>query len=413
MKSLILIGITLMSSFLGLAQTKFSSGHFVDNSGQKIDCLIKNEGWQNNPTKFVYKISEGKAAQTANLSDFKSFKVNGFEYHRFTVSMDHSSDLVGQLDNSKHPNFVEETVLLRKLVDGPAKLYMFVNNNLTRFFYEVDQGDLQALVYKRYLKVMPSANGNQVIGINNTYRSQLSTDIKCKTMSIGDLQKTFYKEKDLKRYFETYNLCVDPTFQVSGDTEAKTLFHFYLKVGAKISSFSFNNLELSNIESDVGSQVGYKVGAELEVVFPFNNHKWALFMQPTYQSWEVEDAEATFRFLATGMQGTEGLSVTNTSLEIPICIRHYMFLNDNSRIFISAGYVINNVLDGTVDFDMFDDIDLSASFNGFVELGFILKNRFNLAGQYHFNRNLLRSQLGWRSEFNSIDVVIGYNILAK
>ena len=40
------------------AQISFEKGYYIDNSNQKVDCLIKNVDWKNNPTSFEYKLSD-------------------------------------------------------------------------------------------------------------------------------------------------------------------------------------------------------------------------------------------------------------------------------------------------------------------------------------------------------------------
>ena len=40
------------------AQVNFDKGYFIDNNGQKTECLIKNADRGNNPSSFEYKLSE-------------------------------------------------------------------------------------------------------------------------------------------------------------------------------------------------------------------------------------------------------------------------------------------------------------------------------------------------------------------
>lgn len=43
------------------AQVKFKKGYYLDNSGQSVDCFIKNNDWKNNPAGFDYQLKEGSA----------------------------------------------------------------------------------------------------------------------------------------------------------------------------------------------------------------------------------------------------------------------------------------------------------------------------------------------------------------
>ena len=49
------------------SQISFENGYFIDNDNQKINCLIKNLDWENNPTKFKYKLSENNELNTKTI----------------------------------------------------------------------------------------------------------------------------------------------------------------------------------------------------------------------------------------------------------------------------------------------------------------------------------------------------------
>jgi hypothetical protein len=75
------------------AQVVFESGYFIDNSGQKVECLIRNVDRSDNPTEFQYKLSERSEINTATIESVKEFGVDGFsKYIRSEVKIDRSSD---------------------------------------------------------------------------------------------------------------------------------------------------------------------------------------------------------------------------------------------------------------------------------------------------------------------------------
>ncbi len=56
-KKLLLLIITILH-LEGYSQITFEKGYIIDNSDQKIECLIKNIDWIFNPVNLEYKISE-------------------------------------------------------------------------------------------------------------------------------------------------------------------------------------------------------------------------------------------------------------------------------------------------------------------------------------------------------------------
>jgi hypothetical protein len=55
MKNLLLTALLFLFSF-SYAQITFEKGYFINNSGDRTECFIKNIDWRDNPTKFEYKM---------------------------------------------------------------------------------------------------------------------------------------------------------------------------------------------------------------------------------------------------------------------------------------------------------------------------------------------------------------------
>ena len=55
------------------AQNSFEQGYFIKNDGSKVECLIKNQDWANNPSKFSYKLNTNSDAQEAQIENIKEF----------------------------------------------------------------------------------------------------------------------------------------------------------------------------------------------------------------------------------------------------------------------------------------------------------------------------------------------------
>lgn len=120
----------MIISFNAIAQISFEKGYFISNNNQKIECLIKNMDWKDNPTKFLYKLEEDQNSKTATIQTVKEFGINNVsKYVRFSVSIDRSSENINELSDSRSPIFNNEILFLKTLVEAKASLYYYEASN--------------------------------------------------------------------------------------------------------------------------------------------------------------------------------------------------------------------------------------------------------------------------------------------
>ncbi len=100
---------------------------------------------------------------------------------------------MGTADLSKHPDpeWEQQQLFLKVLVECKATLYYFEGNALTRFFYSVSGSPIQQLIFKEYYA------SNEEIAVNNKYQAQLWTDVNCSTISTGYIEQLKYRKSDL------------------------------------------------------------------------------------------------------------------------------------------------------------------------------------------------------------------------
>ena len=136
-KQLIFLLLLLILNIKSYSQILFEDGYFINNSDQKIACLIKNVDWKNNPTEFEYKLAQDANIQKENIETVKEFGIDGLsKYYRVNVKIDRSSDQIDDLNPTKNAIFSNEQLFLKVLVEGKASLFIYVNGNLKRFFYK-------------------------------------------------------------------------------------------------------------------------------------------------------------------------------------------------------------------------------------------------------------------------------------
>ena len=415
-KKLVVVLIVILG-FHGYGQVNFEEGYFITVSGAKTTCLIKNIDWKDNPKEFTYKMTSEGAEQTESIAKVKEFVINGIsKYVKATVKMDRSSESIEKLSEFKDPDFTNETVFLKQLVEGKASLFRYEDGNLRRFFYQVDQGEIEPLVYKKYRAVQRYQNRNiQGVAKNNHYKQQLWSDLKCSDLDLNDAENVEYRTNSLIKYFVKYNSCIDPDFVLKRNTIQKDAFHITIRPGVNFSSFSVDNSQNNLRDINFGGKASFRIGAELEYVLPFNNNKWSVILEPTFQSYKSE------KFI-TYFQSTLLTIETNTtadykSIELPLGIRHYFFLNDDSKLFADAGIVLLDLgLDSTIDFEDDRGMDLEIDGGGtgsnfFLGFGYKYKDRYSVQARYGTSRELLGNQSLWTSKYNTLSLVFGYTLL--
>src|SRR5690606_25081600 len=149
-KPVLFSAVLMFLSIACFSQIVFEKGYFIDESNQRIECLVRNVDWRNNPTEFEYKMSEDSDLLRASIGTVTEFGVdNVSKWVRATVDIDQSGDGLNDLSKERNPVFEEKRVFLKVLIEGKASLFLFREGNLTRFFYRKDDSEIRQLVYKR------------------------------------------------------------------------------------------------------------------------------------------------------------------------------------------------------------------------------------------------------------------------
>jgi len=123
------------------------------------------------------------------------------------------------------------------------------------------------------------------------------------------------------------------------------------------SSLSIQNSNIKYKNTDFGNEISFGFGIEVEHILPFNKNKWGVFVEPTYQSYKSEKTTEVGYYLTGGKLISE---VKYNYIEIPIGLRHYFFLNNNSKIFINASYVVSFNKKSSIQFKRVDNSSLNS-----------------------------------------------------
>lgn len=394
MKKQVFIFLTIILSCNCFSQINFEKGYYINNAGQKIDCLIKNIDWKNNPTEFLYKLSENTEPKKETINSVKEFEIiNGSKYINRKVSIDRSSETLKDLSTTKNPISKEEQLFLKVLIEGKANLYLYQDGNLKRFFYKTDTSSIKQLIFKSY-----RITYNR-IGKNNRYKQQLWSTLKCENISTKEIENINYNKKELVNLFIKYNSCNNSTFTNFEKKQKKDLFNLTIRPGINNSSLSIENILSNSSDIDFGNELSFRFGIEAEFVMPFNKNKWAILAEPTYQYFKSEK-----------ITNTQIINVDYKSIELSLGLRHYFFLNNNSKIFINGLYIIDLNMNSKIDFENTTNLTIKTDGNLAFGIGYNYNQKYSLEMRYGSGRAILGGYIYWNSDYESLSIIFGYTL---
>lgn len=404
MKSFCVVFTFLFIQSVAFSQIDYLPGYYVNDDGQRVSGLIKNQDWNNNPTEFDFKRNKNAERKTQLINDVMEFGIDGVsKYLRQTVSIDRSSDKLADLTYNRNPKFIKEQLFLKLLVEGKASLFVYREGNLRRFFYQKDDGEIQQLIFKNY------KTESNFIGENNRYKQQIATEFSCEGIENSALENLSYKTKPLLRIFEKYNQCAQSAYKTYKNSTQKQPFHLKIKPGVRFSSLELENNKFSYGTLDFGNQTGFTFGLELEYVLPFRNGQWSVFMEPTYQYFKNDFSKNTKN--SNGFPITLKASVDYKSIELPLGLRYYFFLNEESKLFVDAAYVFDVPFGSEINSEDNRNLnlDIDSRNSGVLGAGFMFQDRYSAEVRYGFDRQILESAF-WNTKYHSFSLVLGYTL---
>lgn len=378
---LCILSLSLFLSFSSIAQIRYEEGYFIDNNNTKTTCLIRHVDWLNTPSEFNYKLNTDGEVMTAGLSGVKEFGVSGVKFIYARVAIDTSRQDLKNLSLNRHPEWSKRQLFLKVIVDGKADLYSYRSPDLSKFFYSVDSSSIEQLTYKQFLQ------GTNDIKTNQTYLQQLKNHVSCGDISDARLKKVRYDQSSLERYFIDFNICHGGKV---AERSTKHIVHFSVTPGIDFSRFGIVNDNGFKMEYNKGTT--FRLGVTGEYVLPFNSGKWAIVVEPTYQSYK------------------SGIDVEYTSIEFPMGPRHNFFLDKNSRLFVNALLITDIPINYEVKWSQARTYKaklLSLSFGG--GLGFSHK-KFSIEARQYFSRSILDDSNSLFFVYKKFSLILGYKI---
>lgn len=393
MKQTTLAIILLSVAVSAFGQIIYEPGYIISSDGKRTECEIKNLDWKSNPTNFEYRVNGAEAkGELETISEFGI--TSGSVFRRFTVDIDRTSDNVATLKKGREPEFKRETLFLRLLVSGKAVLYMYDDQGLIRFLYSKDGSAVSQLVYKRYMQQDSKGWETGFATENEQYKQTLLNEFKCESISQRDVEKLKYERGVLMKFFERYNQCTGTAVQVTEEGTPASPMHIRLLAGLGFNTLTYTN---GTSTANFDASAAWRLGAEFEVVLPFNKGLWSVWVQPVYQSYSNENDVGTIK-------------VDYKSLDIGGGLRRYFSKSEKRSVYASLGAVYALPIGGagaikypTTSLDVASSISITAA------IGFGV-SKFSGEIGYGFGRGLLGDYVFYTSSYGGPMIMLGYRL---
>lgn len=386
-------------SSLCFAQIGFENGYYKDNKGTIVNCLIKNRNAYKSPTFIEIKTNDKDQVITKTIAEVSEFKVDGYpKYLRATVDIDDFVDNYANFSDIIEPTLTKSTVFLKLEAEGDANLYSYTKENFQKFYFSTNQDPIKLLIFKKYLVA------DNKIAKNNLYKNQLSTGLVLTDELRKKLDLINYKLDDLVQFFNIHNK--NNNSETTGNiTKKKNPLKLRVKAGIVHNNFeseiSENNFDYFSFPAATNLGVGF----EIEHFLNFGKNKWSVYVEPIYES---------FKGKTVGPQVgafTKNAEISLQILNVGLGVKHNMFLNKTSAIFVSAdmrlfilmsepNFTVNNKIFETDNTSLGSSFGVGYKYNDF-SLEYKLRTGINFTDSYGG---------GFDTKYVSFAILLGYTI---
>ncbi|MEM1336568.1 MAG: hypothetical protein AAF634_06670 [Bacteroidota bacterium] len=381
-----------------MSQQRFSPGYFIDNTGKKTDCLIKDKGWLKTPEVFIYKLSETDGESELNITNTVEVGVGTtLIFKRAVVEADLNDDITS---NGKAV-LQEQKIFLRILVDGEkASLSEYSTSGNKYFFYEIKGAkELTQLIRKKFY------TDNRNIQTNFKFRTQLLQFAYCDEMPLESYDNLKYKESSLINFFEAYNRCTGGASETYKYRAKGKGLNLKLNVGSSFLTYALDQPTSNRADVDLEFDPSIKLGLELEYYFNLNRNKWSIVLDASYERFRESSSPTP--------EDNDSAKIPDfSSFNLGFGVRHHVYFNQNNKLFFNLLFYNQLIEDVRVDFGQRIDIDVPDYSGIMLGLGFTHK-RVQIEIGYLVSQVSFEVVPFWDTNLNGFVVDVNYRIFGK
>lgn len=297
----------LIFSSLSIYAQRFEDGYYIDLDGNRIETQIEKRNWSTWSNSSVLIKTANGSSERISIDQITEFGVDGVtKFIVREVQVDRSYDNLDKLGYDPLPNYESDRILLKVLIEGNYGLYLYLEDQLKKFYYSKEGGTITPLAYKRYYK----SETESIIVENNKYLSQLRDINPCEEAIV---LASSYTLESLKKNIEAFNACTGEAAEFESANNLKSEFRMSAFVGYNFSSFNVDRVTL-NSDSDVsGGGVGF--GANFGFTLPSVSNEFLINGQIAYGQFDFDgklavplgfedrDVEISYQELQLGAEG--------------------------------------------------------------------------------------------------------------
>ncbi len=416
----VIIGIFFLFNFQGFAQIIFDPGYLIMTDGERIECLIRNAEWRNNPSKIQYKLPGTEEVKIAEPRDIIEFGItNKSRYRVGQFKIDRSSIDINHLSLTKEPEFSQEYLMLKYLVSGKTSLLVYQDETFLRFFYETEDSNVEQLIYKLYYNHEGNENENYSsywTKENNSFRQQLKAYVNCGygdnplNNMVGDLD---YKASELRTYFNKYNECSNSEYIDFQKLNKRNPLNLSLRPGIGMTKFTYS--EQGNDVRNIDSSPSWQGGLEFEFLLPFSKDRWAILFEPTYFIFEGQKSES-HQLISTTYETK--IKARYEGIDASLGLRYYYELNDQSKLFANGSFIVGFPMgesyalpSGGYPSKTGTYFTFDRSYTIKAGIGYKHANRLSAELSYVFKRDMLLKYLILEGYLSTVSLTLGYTLI--
>ena len=219
-------------------------------------------------------------------------------------------------------------------------------------------------------------------------------------MLVTSVTNLKYSKQKLVQYFKDYYDCIGDNYVVLDKKENKNSFKLNLRPGINLSALSIGNSNPHGFKLNYGGKITFIFGVVAEFIMSFNKNKWAFIIEPTYRYYKSETENIyRYRIYNTTLANYK-------SIELPMGVRHYFFISENSKLFLNASFVLDFVLESEIN-----NFDVNTGPNFAFGAGYKLKDKYSMEFRYLNNRDFFDNlYFTYTNKFRTFSVVFGYTL---
>ena len=395
--SRLILVIILSYTQFGFSQNRFETGYYINNDGEKISCLIESKEWANWPNDFFNTSVNGKIKQIL-VKDIREFGIDDkLKFINREVLIEKSSDIVDRLDNKRDLDFNKEKILLKVIVEGDLSLYIYLKDNIKKFFIKTNNNEIEQLKYKRYKDTI--FESEMKIKAVVDYKKQLKKTLKCSFHNFEAIQYVLY---DLKKYVLAQNECSNTPLTFVSKRSFKPRFVVTPTVGLIIS-----NLDVYRSETNFSLKtINPSFGIDLDYLIPTIKNEIEVNLKAQYFAFDAKE-DIEFRF-----SSTREVQIKYSEVLLGVGGGYRFYLSNRNSITLAGGLNYPILLEDTRYQESGSSLDLHAKeAKPFPSLSAGVNfNKLKFRAHYLFKRNIMEGVNNFKVDLSRVSASIGYEI---